>query len=51
MKKRSKCRITAPEWLSAEFLGEKLNEEKALGNDFAELPFYFEEVSSLILKK
>jgi len=51
LKKRSKCKINAPEYLTAEFLSEKFNEEKLLQNQFAELPFNFEEISSIILKK
>jgi len=37
--------------MTAEFLSEKLNEEKMLQNQFAELPFNFEEICSVILKK
>ena len=51
LKRRAKCRISPPLWLNSEYLADKLAEEKAIKEQFSELHFYFEEISSLILKK
>jgi len=52
LKKRAKCKINAPEWLNVEVLTLILEKEKQLPHNlFTELPFNFEEISSLVLKR
>lgn len=52
LKKRNKCRLKAPDWLSRMKLEDLLQEEKQLGGDaFAVLPSpYFVEIATFLLE-
>jgi len=50
LKKRSKCKIIPPGWLSTEFLSDTFTLEKLEKTNLAILPYNFEEFSSLLTK-
>lgn len=48
LKVKSKCNITPPEWLSAEYIKQKVDEE--LGQEqFTQLPFRYLEIAKVLL--
>ncbi|KAL2650024.1 hypothetical protein R1flu_018152 [Riccia fluitans] len=49
MKKRGKCRLRAPEWMSVENLTQVLELERESPQEFQPLPFHYVEVSRLLL--
>ncbi|KAL3701747.1 hypothetical protein R1sor_019769 [Riccia sorocarpa] len=49
MKKRGKCRLRAPEWMSVENLTQVLELERESSQEFQPLPFHYVEVSRLLL--
>ncbi|EFJ35524.1 hypothetical protein SELMODRAFT_80420 [Selaginella moellendorffii] len=48
LKKRGKCRIQAPEWMTVERLTEVLEEERQQPQEFRPLPFHYIEISRLL---
>jgi len=48
LKSRKKCHIVPPEWLSPEYLQERLREETS-SEAFSVLPFRFAEISKVLL--
>ncbi|KAG2349115.1 Psf2-domain-containing protein [Suillus weaverae] len=48
LKLKKKCHIVAPEWLSVEFLQERLTRETSRP-EFSKLPFRFAEIAKVIL--
>ncbi|KAH8933395.1 hypothetical protein BDL97_18G028700 [Sphagnum fallax] len=51
MKKRSKCRIQPPDWMSVERLAQVLDDEREAPREFQPLPFHYVEISRLLLDK
>ncbi|KAG0621509.1 hypothetical protein M758_3G025300 [Ceratodon purpureus] len=49
MKKRSKCRIQPPDWMSVERLSEVLEMEREAPREFQPLPFHYVEIAKLLL--
>ncbi|CAK9868322.1 unnamed protein product [Sphagnum jensenii] len=49
MKKRSKCRIQPPDWMSVERLAQVLDDEREAPREFQPLPFHYVEISRLLL--
>lgn len=49
MKKRSKCRIQPPSWMSVERLTEVLEMEREAPREFQPLPFHYVEIAKLLL--
>eukprot|EP00056_Hartaetosiga_gracilis_P020528 m.19990 g.19990 ORF g.19990 m.19990 type:complete len:181 (-) comp8531_c0_seq3:274-816(-) len=49
LRKRKRCQIQSPEWLSQDQLEVKLEEEKQATDSFSELPEFFFEISSILL--
>uniref|UniRef100_A0A7I4CQ34 DNA replication complex GINS protein PSF2 n=1 Tax=Physcomitrium patens TaxID=3218 RepID=A0A7I4CQ34_PHYPA len=49
MKKRSKCRIQPPGWMSVERLTEVLEMEREAPREFQPLPFHYVEIAKLLL--
>jgi GINS complex subunit 2 len=49
MKKRSKCRIQPPDWMSVERLTEVLEMEREAPREFQPLPFHYVEIAKLLL--
>ncbi|TFY71993.1 hypothetical protein EVG20_g1022 [Dentipellis fragilis] len=48
LKLKKKCHIVPPEWLSVEFLQERLSQETSK-EEFSQLPFRFTEVAKVLL--
>ncbi|KII94962.1 hypothetical protein PLICRDRAFT_47960 [Plicaturopsis crispa FD-325 SS-3] len=48
LKLKKKCHIVAPDWLSVDFLQDRLNRETSK-LDFSELPFRFAEIAKVVL--
>ncbi|KAJ7068520.1 hypothetical protein C8F01DRAFT_1078961 [Mycena amicta] len=48
LKRKKKCHILAPEWLSIEYLQHKLVEETT-EQEFTKLPFHYAEISRVLL--
>ncbi|KAJ6628926.1 DNA replication complex GINS protein PSF2 [Mycena sp. CBHHK59/15] len=48
LKQKKKCHIIAPEWLSVDYLLEKLSQETSQA-EFTQLPFRFAEISRVLL--
>jgi len=48
LKLKKKCHIVPPEWLSVEFLQDRLSEEMS-ETEFSRLPFRFAEIAKIIL--
>ncbi|MCO5556839.1 hypothetical protein L7F22_017629 [Adiantum nelumboides] len=48
LKKRSKCRIQPPDWMSVEKLTQVLEEEREAPREFQPLPFHYVEISRLL---
>nr|GAT58215.1 predicted protein [Mycena chlorophos] len=48
LKRKKKCHILAPEWLSVEYLQNKIQEETSQPG-FTQLPFHFAEISRVLL--
>ncbi|BBM99084.1 GINS complex subunit 2 [Marchantia polymorpha subsp. ruderalis] len=49
MKKRGKCRLRAPEWMTVENLTQVLELERDSPQEFQPLPFHYVEVSRLLM--
>eukprot|EP00164_Ancoracysta_twista_P003402 GFYU01004542.1.p1 GENE.GFYU01004542.1~~GFYU01004542.1.p1 ORF type:complete len:245 (+),score=20.87 GFYU01004542.1:94-735(+) len=50
LKSRQKCKIIPPAWMTPASLQDKLDEERANPQRFADLPHYYLEIASLMLK-
>ncbi|KAI8619941.1 DNA replication complex GINS protein psf2 [Chytriomyces sp. MP71] len=50
LKKRGKCTVVVPEWIDAEYLEHKLEEERSLHDTFAELPSAWFETANLLMR-
>eukprot|EP00043_Microstomoeca_roanoka_P001692 m.34071 g.34071 ORF g.34071 m.34071 type:complete len:179 (+) comp10972_c1_seq1:136-672(+) len=48
LRRRGKCLIHVPEWLTVDSLATKLEEEKTLRSSFAPMPEHYLEVSSIL---
>jgi len=48
LKQKKKCHIIPPDWLTVEYLQERLNEETS-NTSFSNLPFRFAEIAKVIL--
>eukprot|EP00249_Psilotum_nudum_P006275 c19604_g1_i1 orf=225-860(+) len=48
LKKRSKCRIQPPEWMTVEKLTQVLEDEREAPREFQPLPFHYVEISRLL---
>eukprot|EP00055_Hartaetosiga_balthica_P015578 m.92896 g.92896 ORF g.92896 m.92896 type:complete len:181 (-) comp8902_c0_seq3:1876-2418(-) len=49
LRRRQRCQIQSPEWLTVDQLEIKLEEEKQTPNAFSQLPEFFFEISSILL--
>lgn len=51
LKKKQKCQIHPPSWLSKDFLEEHLKKEKSNANPDDTLPFHYIEIAQLLLQQ
>ena len=49
LRKKNKCTIQVPDWMTVEYLSEAIQKEKT-SNVFEELPFHYIEISQLLLQ-
>ncbi|XP_020582784.1 DNA replication complex GINS protein PSF2 [Phalaenopsis equestris] len=51
LKKRGKCSVRPPEWMSVERLTHVLEGERESPREFQQLPFHYVEISKILLEK
>ncbi|KAF8288829.1 Psf2-domain-containing protein [Clavulina sp. PMI_390] len=49
LKLKAKCNIIPPDWLSPDFLKQKVKDELSTEGDFTELPFRYMEIAKVLL--
>eukprot|EP00041_Stephanoeca_diplocostata_P017158 m.341467 g.341467 ORF g.341467 m.341467 type:complete len:222 (-) comp20610_c0_seq1:958-1623(-) len=50
LRKRQKCTVNPPIWLTKEFLTQRLEEEQALRQAFTKMPDHFQEVAAILFE-
>ena len=51
LKKRGKCRIIAPAWLSCDWLALQYKQEKEHQDSLTNMPYFYQEMAKILFRR